>query len=291
MYHLLYGLLYLLSLLPIRGLYLLSDLAYVLIYHALGYRKKVVRYNLSIAFPDKSEAERALIARRFYRNFTDSFIETIKLFSASDAFIRQRFTGDFSVFDYLYRKGVKCQLHSGHFFNWEYANISIPLHLQQKLLTVYMPIANRAFDRIFIRMRAKTGAALLPATQLRTAILPYRNEQYVLALVADQNPGEPRNAFWTPFFSKPAPFLRAPESGARRGNIPVVFCHFHKVKRGYYTIHFKLASEQPAQTRPGELTRQYAAYLEDAIRQQPDMWLWSHRRWKFDWKPEYGEII
>jgi KDO2-lipid IV(A) lauroyltransferase len=291
MYHLVYAFLYLLSLLPLRLLYLLSDFAYVIIFHLIGYRKAVVFNNLAIAFPQKTEEEKTAIAKQFYKNFADSFIETIKLFSASDEFIKKRFTGDFSVFDTLYEKGLKCQIHSGHYFNWEYANLSIPLHLKQKLLTVYMPITNKAFDKSFIRMRAKTGALLLPATQLRSAILPFRNQQYVLALVADQNPGNIHNNYWLPFFGRPTPFLKAPESGARRGNIPVVFCHFYKVKRGYYKINFTLSEESPAQTEAGEITRKYVAYLENAIRQYPDMWLWSHRRWKHEWKEEYGEIL
>lgn len=292
MYYLVYGPLYLLSLLPLRVLYLFADLAYILIYYIIGYRKKIVAQNLAIAFPNKSETERKIIAKKFYCNFADSFIETVKAFSASDEFIRKRFNGDFSVFDELYNKGVqKVQLHSGHNFNWEYANLGIPLQLVYPLLTVYMPITNKTFDRIFYKMRAKTGARLLAATNIRSEILPYRNERYVLALVADQNPGDPRNAFWVKFFDRPTPFVRAPENGARRGNIPVVFCYFNKVKRGHYRIYFRLGHENPSATKVGELTKMYADFLQWSIEQQPENWLWSHRRWKWDWKEEYGKVL
>ena len=292
MYYLLYGPLYLLSLLPLRVLYLFADLAYVLIYYVIGYRRKIVSQNLLIAFPDKTKAERNIIAKKFYRNFADSFIETVKAFSASDQFFRERFAGDFSVFDELYNKGVqKVQLHSGHNFNWEFANLGIPLQSIYPLLTVYMPITNKTFDGIFYKMRAKTGAKLLSALNIRSEILPYRNERYVLALVADQNPGDPRNAFWVNFFNRPTPFVRAPENGARRGNTPVVFCYFNKVKRGYYRIYFHLAHENPSTTKVGELTKMYADFLEWSIGQQPENWLWSHRRWKWDWKEEYGKIL
>ncbi|HVG16808.1 MAG TPA: lysophospholipid acyltransferase family protein [Chitinophagaceae bacterium] len=291
MYQFVYGFLYLLSLLPMGILYLLSDLAYVIIYHLIGYRKEVVMSNLSAAFPEKSKREIKAIAKKFYGNFTDSFIETIKLFSASDEFIRKRFTGDFSVFDDLHKKGLKCQIHSGHHFNWEYANLRVALHVKQILLTVYMPITNQAFDKSFIKMRAKTGAILLPATDLRNAILPYRNEQYAIALIADQNPGNVQNSYWVSFFGRPTPFLKGPESGARRGNIPVIFSSYHKIKRGYYRIEFSLAEENPSSTEAGELTKRYVTYLEDAIRQHPDNWLWSHRRWKHEWKEGYGKVL
>ncbi len=292
MYYVVYGPLYLLSLLPLRALYLLSDVAYFLIYYIAGYRKKVVFHNLSIAFPHKQEKERISIAKKFYKNFADSFIETIKAFSASDQFIREHFTGDFSLFNELYEKGAqKVQLHSGHNFNWEYANLGIPLHLVYPLLTVYMPITNKWFEKIFYRMRAKTGAKLLSATNIKAEILPHRNAKYVLALVADQNPGHPKSAYWVHFFGRPTPFVRAPESGARRGNVPVVFCYFKKVKRGYYQIYFQLATENPAATAVGELTKRYADFLQWSIEQQPENWLWSHRRWKWDWKEEYGKVL
>src|SRR5690606_3609849 len=148
--------------------------------------------------------------------------------------IRNHFYGVFSVFDYLFTKGKKCQIHSSHNFNWEYANLGIPFNISHTLLTVYMPIADQTFDWTFKKFRSKTGAVLLPATNMRNAIIPYRNTIYALALVADQNPGEPKNAMWFNFLGKPAPFVKAPESGARRGNIPVVFCHFLKEKRGHY---------------------------------------------------------
>ena len=292
MYRFVYGLLYVVSLLPLRLLYLASDLAYAVLYYIIGYRKNVVRYNLSIAFPAKTEREREAIARKFYHNFTDSFIETVKALSASQKFIKEHFTGDFSVFDELYTKGVqKVQLHSGHNFNWEYGNLSLPLHFRYLFLGVYMPISSGLLDRIFYRLRSRTGGKLLSATNIRSELLPYRNERYVLALIADQNPGDPRNAYWIPFFGRPTPFLRAPENGARRGNVPVVFCCFKKEKRGYYRIFFQLAEENPSTTKVGELTKRYAAFLQEAIEQQPENWLWSHRRWKWDWKEEYGKII
>ncbi len=292
MYYVVYGFFYLLSLLPIKALYLFSDVAYFIIYHLMGYRKKIVHNNLCIAFPNKTAAERKDIAKKFYKNFADSFIETIKAFSASHAFIREHFTGDFSAVDMLYQKGVqKIQMLSGHQFNWEYANLSLPLHLVYPVLTVYMPITNKMFDRIFYRMRAKTGAKLLSAINIRAEILPHRNAKYALALVADQNPGDPRNAYWVNFFGRPTPFVRAPESGARRGAVPIVFCYFTKEKRGYYKIHIQLADENPSFTQVGELTKKYADFLQSSIEKQPENWLWSHRRWKWEWKEEYGNII
>jgi KDO2-lipid IV(A) lauroyltransferase len=286
-----FGFLYLLSLLPLRLLFVLSDFAYVVLYYLVGYRKKVVFSNLSIAFPQKTEKEQREIAKRFYRNFTDNFIETIKLLSADKAYINRHFQSDYSVFEEIHRQGKKCQVHLGHTFNWELANIAVGANIPQKLLSLYMPIESKVFDRLFLRLRNVMGVTMLPATQIRSAILPWRNTQYALGLVSDQSPAVPDNGYWVNFFGRPTPFLKAPENGARVANLPVIFCFFTKVKRGYYHGFFEIGEESPASLPKGELTRKYAQYLEQFISRYPEMYLWSHRRWKWQWKEEYGQIV
>ena len=291
MYYVAFSFLYLLSLLPMWILYLLSDFIYLVIFYVAGYRKKVVLQNLLIAFPEKTEDERKKIAKKFYHNLADTFLETIKLISASPVFIKKRFVANFEVVDALYEKGKKCQVHLGHTFNWEIANVGMPLGAKHTIIIVYMPFDNKTFNRIFLRLGSRTGTIMLPANNMRNAILPYRNTQYLLGLVADQNPGNPASSYWIPFFTKPAPFVKAPESGARRGNTPVVFCNLTRRKRGFYQAHFELAEENPASTAPTEITKKYVRFIENAIRANPDNWLWSHRRWKHEWKEEYGEVI
>lgn len=291
MYYLLYVPLYALSLLPLRVLYLVSDFACFIIYRVAGYRKAVVFGNLAIAFPEKTEQERRQIARQFYRNFTDNFIETIKLLSAGKEFIKRHFTGDMSLFNDMYAQGRICQAHLGHNFNWEYANVAMPFYTPYTLLSVYMPISNRIMDRLFMKIRSKTGAVLLPATQMRTAMMPWRDRQYLLALVADQNPGVPSRGYWVRFFGRPTPFVTGPEKGARTNDAAVLFVHFTKKRRGYYEVHAEMGELHPRSVPEKELTKKYIHYLERVIRANPEMWLWSHRRWKHEWKPEYGEVI
>jgi Kdo2-lipid IVA lauroyltransferase/acyltransferase len=288
MYYLIYGFLYLLSLLPMWILYGISDLLYALIFYVFGYRKTVVLQNLAIAFPDKSQQERVLIAKKFYRNFIDTFIETIKLFSASEEFMRKRFAVNLDIFDQLHRSGKKVQVHLGHNFNWELASLAVCSVSPFVFLAVYMPIENKAIDRVFKKLRGRTGAIFIPATNMRNSLFPYRHEQYLLALVADQVPGNMSKAYWLNFFGRPTPFVQGPERGAMAGNIPVVFASISKVKRGFYSCSFLLATENPANMEQGQLTRMYRDYLEEVICKSPEMWLWSHRRWKREWKPEYA---
>jgi KDO2-lipid IV(A) lauroyltransferase len=289
MYYLVYGALYLLSLIPLWVLYGVSDAIAFLLYAVIRYRRAVVLSNLRNAFPEKTEAERCRIAKRFYRNFTDNFIETIKLLSASPTFLKKRLVIDNpELLDYYYDQGRKLQAHLGHLFNWEIGNAAIPMLTCYPFLVAYMPVENKVFERLFLHLRSRTGSIPLPATKMQRAILPYRNQQYILALVADQAPGGPENSYWLNFFGRPTPFVRGPERGARIADIPVIFVRFYKRRRGYYHAELITIAEHPGVLPEGELTRRYRSLLEDAIRLHPDSWLWSHKRWKYSWKPEFG---
>jgi Kdo2-lipid IVA lauroyltransferase/acyltransferase len=283
-YYLVYSFLYFLSLLPMRVLYFLSDAIYLLVYHVFGYRRKVVMSNLQIAFPEKTKKEKIHIAKKFYHNFIDSFIEVIKMVSASDSFFMKRFTVDTRALNQLYASGKSCQLHLGHTFNWECGQIVLTKLTPYKLLVVYQPISNPIFEKIFYKLRTHTGNVFLPANNMRNAIIPYLESQYLLGLIADQNPSNPDTAYWRDFFGRRTPFVSGPEKGARAGNLPVVFAYMEKPKRGKYHAVIELATENAAQLPEGELTTRYVKYLEEVIRRNPDMWLWSHRRWKHQWK-------
>ncbi|ULQ52338.1 lysophospholipid acyltransferase family protein [Flavihumibacter fluvii] len=288
MYYLVYGFFYLFSLLPMWVMYGISDFVCWLLFGVFGYRREVVYKNLALAFPEKSVQERKAIAKKFEQNFTDTFLETIKLFSASKAWVMKRVSGDLKAIEDLYDKGLRCQVHLGHNFNWELAQIGFSYLSRYTFLGVYMPLKSKAMDRLFIRLRSRSGTILLPANEMRKGLLPYRNTQYLLGLAADQVPGNVHKAMWLNFFGIPSAFTAGPEKGARAGDIPVIFLHITKEKRGHYFMHSKLATEHPANLPAGELTRQYRDFLEKVIRERPDMWLWSHRRWKKSWQPEFS---
>jgi Kdo2-lipid IVA lauroyltransferase/acyltransferase len=265
-------------------LYGFSDVLALLLYAVIRYRRSVVLGNLRIAFPEKTETERLRIARKFYRNFTDSFIETIKLLSASPDYLQKHFVIDNpEVMEDFHRQGQKIQLYLGHLFGWEVANVAMPRLTGFVFLVAYMPVENKVFERLFLRLRGRNGTVLLPATRMQRAILPYRNQVYALALVADQAPGGPENSYWLNFFGRPTAFIRGAERGARIGDIPAIFARVYKSGRGYYRSRLTLLADHPAQLPEGELTRRYRDLLQEAIRDQPEVWLWSHKRWKFSW--------
>ncbi len=289
-YYLVYGLLYLLSLLPLKVLFILSDILYILLYHIIGYRKEVVAKNLLIAFPQKSDAERNKIQKQFYKNFIDNFIETLKMVSGGVKFATKHFKADTSLIEQEFKKDQKLQFHLGHNFNWELANVAVGFQTSYTVLSVYLPVKSPVFEKLMRKIRGAGGNVLIPATNMKAAMLPYRSTTYLLALVADQVPGDPAQAYWLNFFGKPTPFMRGPERGATAGNLSVMFAHFVKIKRGYYKLEYELCTSEAASMPRGEITRQYVQYLEKVITQHPEMWLWSHRRWKKEWKPEYSDL-
>lgn len=287
MYYVVYGLFYGLSFLPFRVLYLLSDLIYLVLYYGFGYRRDVVMNNLGTAFPEKTNRERKKIARDFYRNFVDSFIEMIKLFSISRTELNKRLTGNFEVVNDLYASGQSVQIHTGHFFNWEFMNLASGENVRgYKFIGVYMPLKNKIFNRIIIKLRSRFGSVLVPATGFKSAFMAIRKEPYVLGLVGDQNAGDPMQAYWHPFFGKMAPFVRGPEKGARNSNTAVVMLNFYKVRRGYYQASFELLTTTPKEMAEGEITTRLIRYIEQAVQDHPSNYLWTHRRWKWPFDPE-----
>ncbi|MBN8788346.1 MAG: lysophospholipid acyltransferase family protein [Terrimonas sp.] len=289
MYYILYAFFYLVSLLPMRILYILSDLMFFVVYHCISYRKKVVFKNLEKAFPEKSGAERAGIAKQFYRNMIDSFIETFKLLSASPRFLLRRVTANWEILEPMQKSGKSCQLHLGHTFNWEWGHHVLQMNTIYQVLVVYGPLSSKAFERLLLGIRTRFGSKFIPASDMKHSIAQYADTQYLLGLVADQSPGKPQQAYWLNFLNQPTAFIPGPEKAARNLNLPVLFAAISKTRRGYYHAELTIASEQPAMLKPGELTLMYARFLEDTIRKQPENWLWSHRRWKHTCKPEYAE--
>jgi Kdo2-lipid IVA lauroyltransferase/acyltransferase len=290
MYYLVFGFLYLISLLPFFILYGIADFIFLVLYYVVGYRRDVVMDNLRHSFPEKSEPELRLISMKFYRNFIDNWIETIKLMSVSKKALRKRITGNFEVFHQLHETGRSVQVNLGHFFNWEIMTLFTGINQPYTFLTVYYPQSSRIMNRLIIYVRGRWGNPQLPSTEMARAIIPWRKKQYLLALGADQRPAAKENAYWLYFMNRPAPFVKGPEKFARGQGIAVVMLTTTKSKRGHYHFEYFLLSDNPKSLPEGELIREYVQHLEENIRLQPEIYLWSHKRWKHDWKAELREF-
>jgi KDO2-lipid IV(A) lauroyltransferase len=280
MYYLLLAFLYPLSLLPLRVLYWLSDFACFVLFTVAGYRKKIVWDNLKHAFPEKSDEELRQIAHAFYRSFLDQWIETLKLLSISEKELNKRITGNWEVFHQLQLAGKNTYALLGHTFNWEWANVACQYNTKQQFAGVYMPLNNKAFDRLMQRIRTRSGAWLI-SMKGRKGFAKLSNVQYIVGLIADQNPSNWNSIVWLQFMNREAPFFKGPDLLARKAQAAVVFAGIKKLKRGYYHINLQLLEDNAAMLPDGEVITQYVQFMEQQIKDQPENWMWTHRRWKY----------
>jgi len=284
-YYLALPFLYLVSYLPKKMLYLLSDVFYVLIYKILGYRKHVVTENLKNAFPDKSPAEIEQIRSDFYHFLCDLGLETIKTLSISPTGLNKYISHeDLSVLEHYYKNNQSVIVVAGHLGNFELAAAySSQLRLHQ-FYGIYHPLKNKYFDRFFYRLRTRLGARLYPMKGTYRGMIKNRKEVTATAFFADQTPA-PGNAYWMTFLNQDTAVFKGTEIIARKLDYPVIYFSVIREKRGQYKIHTELLAEHPRELAEGELTKMHTMRLEQDIIKYPETWLWSHRRWKHN-KPE-----
>lgn len=286
MYYLVYGLLYLISLLPFRVLYGISDLIAFTLYRIVRYRRTVVENNLKIAFPEKTEAARAVICREFYYRFTDNFVELVKLISLPIEAIMRRFKRDHTLINELHKEGLSIDFVLGHFFNWEWCNLSYSYQNPYKQIVVYAHVSSPIAERLMQKIRTRFGTVLIDSSKFKEQFKPHANERKAFVLVADQNPRFLKSAYWLPFFGRLTPFSKGPDANSRLMNNAVVFCKIKRIKRGYYDTELQCITRAAGDLPKGAVTLKTAALLEKVIQDDPPGYLWSHRRWKHSFKPE-----
>lgn len=274
--------LYLISILPPWLLYGFSDVVCFLVYDVAGYRKGVVSTNLQRSFPEKSDAERKLIMRRFYHYLCDLFLETFKTLTMSRTFALEHCTFDdeaLKLFNHYYESKRSVIIVMGHFGNWEWAGNTFSLQCRQQLYVIYHPLANPHYNRLIINMRMRFGTKLIAMKDTFRTMAQQRKEISSTAFIADQTPS-PERAYWTTFLHQDTPVFLGTEAIARKLNYPVIFASVKRMKRGYYKIFAETLFETPSQTTDGQISEAHTRKLELEIQQQPEIWLWSHRRWK-----------
>lgn len=287
MYYLLLLFLYPLSLLPLGILYLLSDLVFFLLFIVSGYRKKIVWNNLVQAFPEKTDAELKAIQWRFYRSFCDQWVETLKLLSISLKALDKRVKGNWSVFEQACADNHRVYALLGHQFNWEWGNVVTQLNFNARFAGIFLPQNSKAFDRLMLHIRRRSGAMLIPAKDMRPYFVQLKHQDHMIGFMADQTPGSMKIADWHSFMNRPAPFFNGPEKQARRAGAAIVFVSLRKIKRGYYALVAQKFCDNAAGMPEGSITREYVSFLEKELRAQPENWMWTHRRWKKT-PPEQG---
>jgi len=286
-YYIIGGIWWLLSLLPLKILYLFSDMLYVLVHHVIGYRKKIVRKNLTNSFPEKSLDEIKQIEKGFYHFFCDYIVETIKQFSISKEEMKKRMviSGVEEMKDRMEKENKTfCFIYLGHFCNWEWI-ASLPYWVPNDILCaqIYHPLYNKAFDKLFLRIRNKFGGECIPMKETLRRIIELRRakQKTIIGFISDQAPKWNSIHHFVDFLNQETPVFIGTEKIAKQVDALVYYGDVKRVKRGFYTCEFKPMTEKPVKEIPDwELTDAYAHLLEEMISRHPNFWLWSHNRWK-----------
>lgn len=280
--NILVGLLKLISYLPFWVIYGLSDILYLLVRHVIKYRKKVIIENLSFAFPEKSSEEILWLSGKFYRYFCDFALETIKMYSLSEKQIKKRikFKG-IEVVEECFNQGKNIIMLGMHYNNWEW-NSAAQLFTRYLVLMIYNPArGNQAFEKYINHSREKWGGLCIPVHKSARSIFQFNRMGKLtgLWLAADQTAGA-NSQFWTIFLNREAPFFTGPEKIAQKTNQPIFFNRIRKIKRGYYEAEFMKLFENPNSVSGNDIMLGYVKKMEEIIREEPEYYLWSHRRWK-----------
>jgi KDO2-lipid IV(A) lauroyltransferase len=273
---------YLFSILPFWLFYGASDLFFLLIYYIVGYRKKVVLDNLRNSFPGKNEDELKKIRFNFYRYFCDFVLETLKTLTISKRSMMKhcKLNADAKIlFDKYHNEKKSLIFVMGHYGNWEWAGNTFSLEGKHQLYVIFHPLTNPYFNNLIVGMRTRFGTKLIEMKNTIRDMISNRHELSATAFIADQTP-PPEGAYWTKFLSQDTPVFWGTEKIARKLNYPVIFVNVKRIKRGYYEIFAETLVEEPAKTLEGEISELHTRRLEQEIIKQPELWLWSHRRWK-----------
>ena len=283
------------SRLPLPLLYFVADvLVYPVMYYVVRYRRAIVAKNLRMSFPEKSDKQRQELERQFYRRFASTIVEIIYGYRISDEEMRERFVFDnVEVVDELAHRNKGVFFMLGHLGNWEwiadigkrYTDSSI------KEYNVYRQQKSPSADAAMLALRSKRGGGgCIEKKQLLRQLVAMRraDNPITIGLISDQKPS-PRNAHvWTTFLHQETAFLDGGEVLARKFGYAVTYVHVESPKRGYYRARFEVITDNPAATNPTDITLAYARLLEQNILESPELWLWTHNRWKWSRKDLEG---
>lgn len=281
-FYLSYPIIWLFSKLPFRVLYIISDGIYFLFFYVIGYRKKVVLDNLKLVYPQKPEKELKGIQKKFFGHFVDTLIEAIKAITISETSIKKRYTyKNIELIDQLYKEGKSIILTGAHYGNWEWV-VGMPMITKIDCYTSYTKIQNTNFENLIKNSRSKFGMKCVKSSDIIKSIVKNvkQQKQGLYLLIADQSPMLQKNQYWTKFLNINVPIFTGAEMISKKFDFAVVNMNTTQIKRGYYESEFELITDTPRELEDNEITNRYLRITEQHIYKKPELYLWSHKRFK-----------
>lgn len=282
-YKLVIGALRLVAHLPLRMMYAFSDLAYVILYYVVRYRREVVMSNLQRVYPQATDKQLDKIARRFYRHLCDVFVETVKLLHISDREVDRRIeiVGAEKV-DALANAGKSVVLFLGHYGNWEWVTSIVPKFKSGVVSSqIYHPLHSKVMDQVMLTIRSRFNSENIPMNRAARRLIEIHNsgKKFVCGFIADQRPFGRVANHWTDFMGIDTPYVTGGEQIGSHVDAAYLYVDMEQKRRGHYKITFKELEPKADDTEPFAITREYLHMLEQSIHRDPSLWLWSHKRW------------
>ena len=260
----------------------LLDVIYFFVYKVAGYRVKVVRSNLAMAFPEKGEEERRGIEKRFYYHLAEIMVDTIDFMSITAKQARKRLVIENLAEHEASVDGSNWIAALAHYGSWEYF-AAYPLFTDSRTASAYHPLHSKAMNRLMLKGRTRFGMELVPMTNLGRFVAANndrRDGNYALGMIMDQSPHQNSSHVWVRFLGQPSRFFSSMEKFAVKYHLKVYFFHMEKPSRAHYRGHFEMIYDGQEKVVEGEIVARYASRLEEQVRARPELWMWSHRRWK-----------
>ena len=271
------------AMLPLGVLYLFSDFIFCVVYRVLRYRKKVVRKNLTEAFPEKSEREIGNIEKEYYHFMCDIIVETVKLLHISPRQLRRRVeVTNPDIVNACVAEGRSAVLMLGHYGNWEWVQEITNVIIDGPFkASIYRPLNSRLWNEVYQRIRSRWNVEIIPQKSAVKVLLDKAHQPWVCGFIADARPRHVEEDAKVPFLNHLTSFIYGPEVLGRKVGADFFFLEMERVQRGYYRITFH-PLDGHGEKEPYPVTRQFWKQFEAVIKKSPAYWLWSHKRWKFD---------
>jgi len=279
---LVYPLIWFISILPFRILYVFSDMVYVLVYHVIGYRKKVVRKNIAMTLPHLSEKERLNIEKKSYHHLCDMFLEMMKTMTISEKEMNKRFVfTNLELYTALEKKQKSIAVMIAHYATYEWV-ISMNRKIEFEGFAIYKKVNNKYFDKLVRNIRSKFKATLITTSQTIPVIKENESlgHRGVYGFASDQSPQESKAFHWQKFMGIETPVYTGAEMLVKRFDMNVIFLRVKKVKRGYYEATFELMFDNPKAIPDYQISDEFLRRVEKQIYEAPEYYLWTHKRWK-----------
>ena len=265
---------------PYKVLYILSEVLLFVVYRIFRYRIDTVQKNLKNSFPKHSLIDLKKIEKKFYRNFCDVLLENLLLYTISEKELKKRMKLlNPEIFDALYNKNKGAILIGAHYNNWEWMALSLGVYAKQDVFSVYKPLNNKTINALMLKARERFGANIVPMASFAKTVLENKDRATINLMLTDQSPHKSKVDFYCTFLNQDTPVYLGPEKLVNAANLELLFVEVHRVKRGFYEMKIVTLKDKSIEEKESK-TLLHVNHLEKIINDQPENWLWSHKRWK-----------